>query len=94
MEKIDVFGGGESPDYQRGFRDGAAHAEGKALKALEGLLDQCLDVKPFDLKDAVAVMRDAKIEGKGGVDHAESEASGTAEFIRGVTHDPIYNPNA
>ena len=32
-------------------------------------------------------------EGKG-EDHAESEASGSAEFIRGVTHDPIYNPNA
>ena len=28
-EEIDVFGGGESPDYQRGFRDGAKDAEGK-----------------------------------------------------------------
>ena len=30
-EEIDVFGGGESPDYQRGWRDGAKHAEGKGL---------------------------------------------------------------
>ena len=77
-EEIDVFGGGESPDYQRGWRDGSKDAEGKGaevLAALKVLTDRIVDLRletvedtPWDndVLDLRAVRAAiAKAEGKG-----------------------------